>query len=107
MPADLANCYPEPVQLPGGHLKQGFDLRGPTPKDAVLAYCHNASPARRAAARADIARLLRDRADGPDAALDALDADRAQGPDMPARDHLPWIDRLLADALAAEHGHAE
>jgi hypothetical protein len=101
MSADLANRYPELRQLLGGYLNQDYDLRGPTLEAAVLAYCHDAAPAYVAAARADIARFMRDHTDDLDAALDALDGDRAQEPDMSGRDYLLWIDRVLAGALAA------
>jgi hypothetical protein len=101
MSDDLAGRYPELAQLLGAYLNQDYDLRGPALEDAVLAFLDDAAPDHVVATRADIARFLADNAADVDGALDALDPDHAQEPDMSARDYLLWLDRLLAETSAA------
>jgi len=93
--------YPDLAHLIGAYLNQDFDIYGGELEDAVRAFTNDDPPEYVAATRADIARFLHDHAENVDAALDALDADRAQEPDMSGRDYLLWIDRILSDSLAA------
>lgn len=106
MSTSLSRSYPDLAHLLGAYLNQDFDIYGPNLEDAVRAFVADDPPEYVAATRADIARFLHDHAGNIDAALDALEADRAQEPDMSAHDYLLWIDRVLGEAAAPAKGHA-
>jgi hypothetical protein len=97
MSADPLERYPDLGHLIGAYLNQDYVIYGPTLEAAVRAFMADDPPEHGAAVRADIVRFLHDNAHDVDAALDALDSDRAQPPDMSGRDYLLWLDGVLAD----------
>ncbi len=100
MSTDLLVRYPDLGHLLGAYLNQDYVIYGPTLEAAVRAFVADDPPEHGAAVRADIARFLRDNSRDVDAALEALDSDRAQPPDMSGRDYLLWLDRVLAEPVA-------
>jgi len=66
--------YPQLARLFRAYVNQDFDVHGPDPLDAVRAYARDVRPATRAAAAAELDRLLATaRTEATlDAALDAL-----------------------------------
>ncbi|MDE1150493.1 MAG: contact-dependent growth inhibition system immunity protein [Azospirillaceae bacterium] len=97
--------FPALLQIIGGYLNQDHTIYGPELEDAVMAFIADASADEIKQGRDDIARFLKTKAGGLDAALEELTSgDWAREPGTTAGEYLHWLDGLLA--LSQEHdGH--
>ena len=103
MEHDPPQRYASIAYLFGAYLNQDYDIYGASVGDAVRALARDEDASVTLSLRADIARFLHEQRGREDAALDAIERDRAHPPGLGARDYLRWIDSVLADSV---QGHA-